>query len=128
MGYPTNGTEPSREFLQIEPEQVQALLQVIPGRDVTPRPPEQDTDAQDEDQAAATEYKKRQARTNDLEFMESLNEHGIAVYRRVLDLGSREGMRVRWGTKGFSLNVVPNGTLIPLCYGYPPAAFNQSSA
>ena len=120
-----NRVNASREFFQIEPEQVQGLLQVMPGRDVTPRPDEQDTDTQDDDQAAATEYKKRQARTNDLEFMESLNEHGITVYRRVLDLGSREGMRVRWGTRGFSLNVVSNGTLTPMCYGYPPVAFNQ---
>ena len=120
-----NRVNTSREFFEIDPEQVQALLRVMPGRDVTPRPPEQDAGTPDEDQAAATEYKRRQARTNEVEFLESLNVHGVAVYRRVLDLGSREGMRVRWGTKGFSLNVVSNGTLIPMCYGYPPASYNQ---
>ena len=115
----------SREFFQIDPEQVQALLKVMPGRDVTPKTPEPDAGAQDEDQAAATKYKKRQARTNELEFIDSLNEHGVVTYRRVLALGDQEGMRVKWGTKGFSLNVVSNGTLIPMLYGNPPGGDNQ---
>ena len=57
--------------------------------------------------------KKRQARTNELEFMESLNEYGMIAYRRVLALGDQEGMRIRWGTKGFSLNVVSDGAHVP---------------
>ena len=97
----------------------------MPGRDVTPKTPELDAGAQDEDQAAADEYKKRQARTNELEFMESLNEHGMIAYRRVLALGDQEGMRIRWGTKGFSLNVVSDGAHVPACFGYPPSAYNQ---
>ena len=120
-----NRVNSSREFFQIEPEQVQVLLRVMPGRDVTPKTPEPDAGAQDEDQAAADEYKKRQARTNELEFMESLNEHGMIAYRRVLALGDQEGMRIRWGTKGFSLNVVSDGAHVPVCFGYPPSAYNQ---
>ena len=85
-----NRVNSSREFFQIDPEQVQALLRVMPGRDVTPKTPEPDAGAQDEDQAAADEYKKRQARTNELEFMESLNEHGMIAYRRVLPRGTRK--------------------------------------
>ena len=96
----------SREFFQIDPEQVQVLLRVMPGKDVTPQLPERDAGTQDGDQAAASEYKKRQARTNEMEFMDSLNEAGAVIYGRVLALGNLEGMRVRWGTKGFSLNVV----------------------
>ena len=120
-----NRVNSSREFFQIDPEQVQALLRVMPGRDVTPKTPELDAGAQDEDQAAADEYKKRQARTNELEFMESLNEHGMIAYRRVLALGDQEGMRIRWGTKGFSLNVVSDGAHVPAYFGYPPSAYNQ---
>ena len=120
-----NRVNSSREFFQIDPEQVQALLKVMPGRDVTPKTPERDAGAQDDDEAASNEYKKRQARTNELEFIDSLNEHGVVIYQRVLALGDQEGMRVKWGIKGFSLNVVSNGTLIPMLYGYPPAANNQ---
>ena len=120
-----NRVNSSREFFQIDPEQVQALLRVMPGRDVTPRPPEQDADAQDQDQAAANEYKKRQARTNELEFMESLNENGVVIYGRVLSLINQGRMRVNWGTKGFSLNVITEGSTVPICYGFPPSAYNQ---
>ena len=52
----------SREFFQIDPEQVQPILAVLPGRDMAPQPPEQDAGNQDADQATATEYKRRQAK------------------------------------------------------------------
>ena len=35
-----NRVNSSREFFQIDPEQVQALLRVMPDRDVTPKTPE----------------------------------------------------------------------------------------
>jgi hypothetical protein len=115
----------SREFFQIDPEQVLAILAVLPGRDVTPRGPGQDTDAKDEDQAVVNEYRKRQARTNEQEFTDSLNENGAVVYRRILDLGNHGGMRVNWTRTGFSLNVLTAGTQVPICYCYPPSSFNQ---
>ena len=112
---------PSREFFQIEPEQVEALLLVMPGHDVTPRVSKQIAELQPEDIEAASEYKRRQTRTNELEFLESLNENVIRVYERVLALGKQEGMHINWGKKGFSLNVVSNGTKVVVCYGFPPS-------
>ena len=115
----------SREFFQVDPEQVLAILAVLPGRDVTPRGPGQDADAQDQDQAVVNEYRKRQARTNEQEFTGSLNENVALVYRRILDLGNHGGMRVNWTRTGFSLNVLTAGTQVPVCYCYPPSSFNQ---
>ena len=112
----------SREFFQIDPEQLLAILAVLPGRDVTPREPGQDANAQDEDQAVVNEYRKRQARTNEQEFTDSLNENGAVVYRRILDLGNHGGMRVNWTRTGFSLNVLTEGTPAPVCYCYPPSS------
>ena len=120
-----NRVNASREFFELDPEQVQVLLRVMPGRDVTPRTLIQENNLEDEDQAAVQEYKRRQARTNELEFMESLNEHGVIFYQRILASGNQEGMRVRWGTKGFTLNIDSDGVLIPTCYGFPPSAYNQ---
>ena len=113
-----NRVNASREFFQIDPEQVQALLRVMPGRDVTPPGYEREGDLQDEDQVASREYRKRQARTNEFEFLESLNEHGVTVYRRVLALGSQEGMLVTWATRSFTLNVVSDNMRIQVCNGY----------
>ena len=121
-----NRINPSREFFQVEPEQIEVLLRVMPGRDVTPGDAVQSTDLQLDDRRASTEFKRRQSRTNEVEFLESLNDNGTAVYERVLALGKQEGMRIKWGRKGFSLNAVSNGALVVVCYGYPPSAFNQN--
>ena len=120
-----NRVNSSREFFEIDPEQVQVLLRVMPGKDVTPRTGGQEPGIQEEDQAAATEYKRRRTRTNELEFLESLNEHGRTIYRRVLALEDPGRVEVKYATKGFSLNVVCNGTLVPVCSGFPPSYSDQ---
>ena len=118
-----NRVNPSREFFEIDPEQVQAVLRIMPGREVTPRGPEEEGE---EDRAAAAEYQKRKTRTNELEFLESLSDSGVRIYERVLALGRTADMLVRWGTKGFSLNVLSNNKIISVCYGFPPSAYNQA--
>ncbi len=117
---------PNREFFQVEPEQAEVLLRVMPGRDVTPQDANQSTELQPDDREASSEFKKRQSRTNELDFLEALNENGMTVYERVLALGKQDGMRINWGLKGFSLNAVSNGALVVICYGYPPSAYNQN--
>ena len=121
-----NRINPSREFFQLEPEQVEILLRVMPGRDVTPQDAGQSTDLQPDDREASTEFKRRQNRTDEIEFLESLNDNGRIVYERVLALGKQDGMRIKWGLKGFSLNAVSRGVLVAVCYGYPPSAYNQN--
>ena len=117
---------PSREFFQVEPEQVEVLLRVMPSRDVTPREAGQSTDLDLADKEASSKFKSRRSQTNELEFLESLNENGTIVYERVLALGKQDGTRIKWGLKGFSLNAVSNGALVVVCYGYPPSAYNQN--
>ncbi len=117
---------PSREFFQVEPEQVEVLLRVMPGRDVTPQNADQSADLQPDDREASSEFQRRQSQTDELEFIESLNENGRTVYARVLALGKQGGMRIKWGRKGFSLNAESGGDLIVVCYGYPPSAYNQN--
>lgn len=118
---------PSREFFQVEPEQVEVLLRVMPGRDVTPQDTDRSAELQNDDREASSEFKRRQSQTNELEFIESLNENGRTVYEEVLALGKRAGMRIKWGNKGFSFNAVSGGDLIAVCYGYPPLTrFNQN--
>ena len=113
----------SREFFQIDSQQAEALLQVMHGRDVTPRVDEQLAAASPEDSAAATEFKKRQARTSEDEFLASFSGSGRDLYERVLALGKQEGMQISWATKSFSLYVVSGGSRSIVCYGYAPSAF-----
>ncbi len=116
-----NRINPSREFFQIDPEQVEALLQVMPGRDVTPGVSEQIAALQPEDTKVASKYKRLQAKTNEDELMESLSENGRIIYKRVLDLGKQEGMRISWGKVGFSVGAFSKGSWVVICYGYPPS-------
>ena len=112
----------SREFFQIESEQAEVLLQILPGRDVTPAIDKQLAGSSPEDTAAAEEFKKRRAKTNEEEFLASFTGHGRDVYERVLALGRQQGMAIKWGVSGFSLNVLHEGARIVVCYGYPPAS------
>ena len=117
----------SREFFELEPEQVEVLLRVMPGKDVTPPATDQSPDVPADDVEASSAFKKKQSQTNEEEFLESLNANGVTVYERVLALGRQSGMRINWGSKGFSLNAVSGGILIAFCYGYPPSTrFNQN--
>ena len=61
------------------------------------------------------------------EFMAVLDDNGKTVFSRLLSFAREKSMPVRWGTKGFSLNVNINGTYVPVCYGYPHgSAWKQS--
>ena len=116
---------PSREFFEIDIERVRAILQVMPGEDVTPGGNEQ-TSEQSTDREAASEFKKRQARTNEQEFLDSLDENGTYVYERVLALGKQDAMRITWGKKGFSLSALLGSEAVVVCYAYPPGTYHQS--
>jgi hypothetical protein len=123
---------PSREFFQIEPEQAKVLLQVMHGKDATPsRDPQADA-IPPEDREAASAFENRRTKATEQGFLDSLNEDGRRVLERMLAIGKQEGMRIKWGTTGFSLNAVVGGELVVLCYGWPrsperpPGPFNQS--
>ena len=116
---------PSREFFKIEPEQAEAVLSVMAGRDVTPNRTEQDSALESEDREALVTFKKRQSKTTEDDFMAALTGNGARVYSQVLALGSRERLQVKWGEKGFSLNVSSNKGPIVVCYGFPPSAYDQ---
>ena len=116
----------SREFFQIDPEQVlrHPCRAARQGRDPQGSPVRMRT-PRTRTRPSSTTTGKRQARTNEQEFTDSLNENGAVVYRRILDLGNHGGMRVNWTRTGFSLNVLTGGTPVPVCYCYPPSSFNQ---
>ncbi len=116
----------SREFFQLDPEQVEVLLRVMPGKDVTPLDTDQAAGLTPDDREASSAFKKKQSQTNEEEFLDALNENGKTVYDSVLPLGKKRGMRIKWGLKGFSLNVESRGALIVVCYGFPPSAYNQN--
>lgn len=61
------------------------------------------------------------------EFLESLDEHGKLVFKRILESAESHSYPVHWGTKGFSLNVDMDGTHVVVCFGYPPNSVYKQS-
>jgi len=60
-------------------------------------------------------------------FIETLNENGKFVFNRLFDFAKKENLLLRWGSKGFSLNLPFDNGFVGLCFGYPPTSvFKQS--
>jgi len=66
-------------------------------------------------------------KTTQEEFIETLNENGKFVFNRLFDFANKENLLLRWGSKGFSLNLTFDNGFVGLCFGYPPTSvFKQS--
>jgi len=60
-------------------------------------------------------------------FVETLNENGKYVFNRLFDFANEENLLIRWGSKGFSLNLPFENGFVGICFGYPPTSvFKQS--
>ena len=79
-----NRVNRSREFFEIDPEQIRGFLREMPGRDVTPPRSEQAMGIEGQDLEAASEYKRKRTQTNEREFLERLDEPRRRIYERGL--------------------------------------------
>lgn len=60
-------------------------------------------------------------------FLKSLDENGLNIFKELFKFAEREGLLLRWGSKGFSLNLELGNEFVGLCFGYPPnSVFKQS--
>lgn len=59
---------------------------------------------------------------SEAEFLESCDEHGKAVFSRILDWTRRRSLSVNWGSRGFSFGVPIDGSRVVVGYGYPPGS------
>ena len=70
---------------------------------------------------------RRTAPLSRAEFLESCDDHGRAVYSRILDLANRKGMVLKWGTTCFYIVVDVDGAQEPVCtVGLPASKFGQA--
>lgn len=61
------------------------------------------------------------------QFLNSLDHNGLKVFNRVFEFASANNLLLRWGAKGFSLNLKLDDGYVPLIFGYPPpSVFKQS--
>lgn len=60
-------------------------------------------------------------------FLNSLDENGKDIFKKIFDFGKKNNLLYKWGSKGFSLNVGIDNDLVTLLFGYPPSSvFKQS--
>jgi RecB family endonuclease NucS len=66
-------------------------------------------------------------KTNQTKFIDSLDDNGKFVFEKLFDFADKEKLMLRWGSKGFSLNLPFENGFVALCFGYPPnSVFKQS--
>jgi len=66
-------------------------------------------------------------KTTQDKFIETLNENGKFIFNRLFDFANNENLLLRWGSKGFSLNLPFENGFVGICFGYPPTSvFKQS--
>ena len=111
---------PGREFFELDPENILPLVQLLPGRDITPTDTEQADEAKGEDRTAAAAFKRQRSQTDEAEFLAALTTHERIVNERVLTLVKQNGLELRWGGKAFTVYVKANDAVI--CRGYPSTA------
>jgi len=66
-------------------------------------------------------------KVDERQFLNSLDENGLEVFQQILEFAKQKGLMLRWGAKGFSLNVELDAGFVALFFGYPPSSvFKQS--
>ena len=58
-------------------------------------------------------------------FLKLCDEHGRAVFSRILEWATHRSMSINWGNKGFSVGVGVGGARVVVCYP-PPSVFKQA--
>lgn len=66
-------------------------------------------------------------KVDEKQFLSSLDKNGLTVFQQIFEFAKRNGLNIRWGSKGFSLNVELDAGFVGLFFGYPPSSiFKQS--
>ncbi len=74
-----------------------------------------------------TKSTTRLPKVNKEKFISSLNSKGLPIFQELFKFAKEENLLLRWGSKGFSLNLTIKNEFVGLCFGYPPnSVFKQS--
>jgi len=66
-------------------------------------------------------------KVDEKQFLSSLDKNGLEVFQQIFEFSKHNGLMLRWGSKGFSLNVELDTGFVGLFFGYPPnSVFKQS--
>jgi len=60
-------------------------------------------------------------------FINLLDNNGLKIFNKIFEFASSEKLLLKWGTKGFSLNLEFEKVFIPIIFGYPPNSYFKQS-
>lgn len=61
------------------------------------------------------------------QFKSSLDKNGLRVFQQISEFANQKGLILKWGSKGFSLNVELDTGLVWLFLGFPPSSVYKQS-
>jgi hypothetical protein len=61
------------------------------------------------------------------EFLSLLDENGLKVFERIIELGKEKDLMIRWGSKGFLLNLKVDHDFVALLWGFHPESIRKQS-
>ncbi len=64
---------------------------------------------------------------SEAEFLDSCDEHGKALFLRILDWARRKSLSIHWGSRGLSFGVDIDGSRVVVGYAYPPGSFYKQT-
>ena len=66
-------------------------------------------------------------KVDEKQFLSSLDKNGLEVFQQIFEFAKQNDLMLRWGSKGFSLNVELDTGFVGLFFGYPPnSVFKQT--
>lgn len=66
-------------------------------------------------------------KVDEKQFLSNLDKNGFKFFPQIFEFGKQRGLLLRWGSKGFSLNLELDTGFVALFFGYPPnSVFKQS--
>ncbi len=82
----------------------------------------------DEDEVSLyLKEKKGYIKIDKEQFLNSLDEDGLKVFNKIFEFAEQNNLIIKWGSKGFSLNIELADEYISLIFGFPPdCVFKQS--
>ncbi|ODS35208.1 MAG: hypothetical protein A7316_10720 [Candidatus Altiarchaeales archaeon WOR_SM1_86-2] len=71
--------------------------------------------------------KKEYIRVDKDQFLSALDENGLKVFNKIFEFAEQNNLLIKWGAKGFSLNIEADDEYMSLIFGFPPdCVFKQS--
>jgi hypothetical protein len=71
---------------------------------------------------------EKQTKTTKSKFLDSLDENSYTFFEELLETLTTHGLKVHWGSIGFSLNVDFDGAHVSICEGYPIKTGTRNNA